>query len=89
MPEILEMSMVICFGVSWPISILKSYKARTAKGKSLVFLIFIWIGYVCGILSKIMSDKITYVLVFYIINIVMVSIDLLLYLRNMKLDRKA
>lgn len=87
MGEILEMLMVIAFGISWPLNIIKSYKARTAKGKSLLFLLFIFFGYVCGILSKVITDNITYVFIFYCINIVMVLIDIVLYYRNVWLDR--
>lgn len=87
MGQLLESAMVICFGLSWPISIYKSYTSRTAKGKSLPFLIFIFIGYICGIISKFIGGNITYVLFFYILNSVMVFIDLLLYFRNKKIDK--
>ncbi|MDF2484450.1 MAG: hypothetical protein K0R46_618 [Herbinix sp.] len=86
MSEILEAIMVLCFGMSWPISIMKSYRSRTARGKSVLFIILILIGYVCGITSKIVGNKINYVLVFYIINLIAVSIDLILYIRNRRLD---
>lgn len=86
MSQIFEAIMVISFGISWPTSILKSYTSRTAKGKSLVFLLFILVGYVFGIVSKFIGNNITYVVVFYIINFIMVFIDLCLYLRNRKLD---
>ena len=87
MSEIFEAIMVICFGLSWPASVFKSYRSRTAKGKSLTFEIFIWIGYVFGIIGKIVSSTITYVFIFYVINVVMVSIDICLYIRNRKLDK--
>jgi len=83
----LETVMLVCFGMSWPLSIIKSYRARTAKGTSVLFHIFILIGYISGITAKILSDKINYVLAFYIINAVMVFINILLYIRNKKLDR--
>ncbi len=89
MSEIFEAGMVICFGLSWPLSVIKSWKSRTAKGKSLLFELFIWLGYVCGISGKIINHNITYVFIFYIINIVMVSADIILYFRNKKLDRIA
>ena len=89
MSEIFEAAMVICFGLSWPLSVIKSWKSRTAKGKSLWFELFIWIGYVCGIAGKIINHNITYVFIFYIINICMVSTDIVLYFRNVNLDRKA
>lgn len=90
--EIFEAIMVICFGLSWPLSVYKSWKSRTAKGKSLLFEVFIAIGYVSGIIGKIVGatvyDKpITYVFIFYIINICMVTVDIILYIRNVHLDK--
>lgn len=96
MAEIFEIAMVLCFGASWPMNIMRSYRARTAKGKSIAFLILISIGYVAGIISKFcnadyMADfsKKWYVLIFYCINLVMVCIDMVLYFRNVRLDKKA
>ncbi|HPE15771.1 MAG TPA: hypothetical protein PK597_02335 [Oscillospiraceae bacterium] len=86
MGELFETFMVVSFGISWPLSIYKSYTSRTAKGKSLVFMVFILFGYACGIASKLLGGHITYVLAFYILNLVMVSIDLGLYFRNRRLD---
>ena len=86
MGTVLEMIMVICFGLSWPINIAKSLRSRTAKGKSPLFLIFIMIGYVAGILGKIITHSITYVLGFYVLNLVMVGFDLVLYFINRKRD---
>ena len=81
--------MVISFGISWPISIGKSITSKTARGKSLIFMVFILIGYIFGIAAKLMADQITYVLVFYVVNFVMVSCDILLYFRNKRYDREA
>ena len=96
MSEILEIVMVLCFGASWPMNIMRSYRARTAKGKSIMFLILISIGYVAGIISKFTNVAYMaefahkwYVLVFYCINLVMVCIDMCLYFRNTMLDKKA
>ncbi len=87
MSQLFEAVMVICFGISWPLSIAKSIKSKTAKGKSLLFISFIEIGYAFGIVSKLISDNVTYVLVFYIINFIMVAVDIALYFRNSKLDK--
>ena len=89
MSEIFEAVMVVCFGASWPLSVYKSWTARTAKGKSLLFECLIFLGYVSGIAGKLITHNITYVFVFYILNIVMVSIDICLYVRNRRLDRAA
>jgi len=89
MASILEALMVISFGVSWPVSILKSIRARTAVGKSVYFLLLILFGYACGILSKLAAGRVTYVFIFYVINFVMVSVDLVVYFRNRRLDKAA
>ena len=85
MSELLEICMVVCFGFSWPMSVLKSYRARTAKGKSLFFLVMICIG----IAAKLTAPTFKwYVLFFYVLNLIMVSCDLVLYFRNRRLDRE-
>lgn len=57
MEEILEIIMVVSFGMSWPLNVLKSYRARTTKGKSLPFLVLIFAGYICGIASKLTAES--------------------------------
>lgn len=96
MAEILEVIMIICFGASWPFNVIKSYKARTAKGKSLWFLCLIIFGYIAGIASKFLNETYMadfstkwYVLFFYFLNLIMVTADLILYFRNKKLDRRS
>ena len=86
MSHIFEALMVISFGISWPTSIIKSYTSRTAKGKSIIFLLFVLLGYVFGIISKLIMENITYVLIFYVINFIMVFIDLCIYFRNKRID---
>ena len=88
MAEFLEACMIISFGLSWPTSIIKSWKVRTAKGKSLLFLIFVEIGYVCGISAKLIAGNISYVFPFYVLNFVMVGTDIVLCFRNRALDRQ-
>ncbi|TGE36357.1 hypothetical protein E4K67_20740 [Desulfosporosinus fructosivorans] len=79
--SIFEIIMLICFGAAWPLSIYKSYTSRSIKGKSVSFLIVILIGYVAGILNKIFNqyDAVVYL---YLLNFIMVLIDLLIYFRN-------
>ena len=96
MSEILEIIMIVSFGLSWPANVMKSWKSRSAKGKSITFLCLILFGYVAGIASKFMNEgymaefsKKWYVLVFYILNFAMVFTDLMLYFRNKRLDRLA
>ena len=95
MAEFLEVIMILSFGASWPLNVIKSYKARTAKGKSFAFLCLIFFGYIAGIISKILNEAYMmsfstkwYVLFFYVLNLIMVAADLCLYVRNYRLDRK-
>jgi hypothetical protein len=95
MAEIAEVIMIVCFGASWPFNVIKSYKARTAKGKSPVFLCLIIIGYIAGIASKFLNEAYMvsinekwYVLFFYVLNLIMVGADLLLYIRNYRIDKE-
>ena len=86
--SIFEAGMLMCFGLAWPINIYKSLKTRTAKGKSLLFLVVVFVGYVSGIIHKILYNM-DFVIVLYCINIAMVTIDFFLYLRNKRLDELA
>lgn len=95
--ELMEAVTILCFGLSWPISIRKSYLSKTAKGKSLFFEVFLLIGYAFGITRKIIqitvldcSGTIFFLaFFFYILNFVEISIDIGLYFRNCRYDRLA
>ena len=95
--DLFEALTIFCFGLSWPISIRKSYISRTAKGKSLFFEVFLLIGYAFGIARKIIqviamdsSGFIFYLsFFFYVLNFIEISIDVALYFRNVKLDKLA
>lgn len=84
MVQIFECIMLICFGISWPVSVYKSIVSKSTQGKSVIFIIAILIGYTFGILGKIIGDNITYVLIVYIFNFIVVSLDLVLYFINRK-----
>jgi hypothetical protein len=96
MSELLEIVMILSFGASWPFNVVRSFKARTAKGKSPTFMLLIIFGYIAGIASKFLNEAYMaafsekwYVLFFYFLNLIMVAIDFGLYLRNRRLDRLA
>jgi len=95
MAEFLEILMMGSVGASWPLNVIKSYRARTTKGKSLAFLFLIFFGYIAGISSKVVNETYMasisqkwYVLFFYVLNFVMVGADLCLYARNKKIDKE-
>ena len=88
MGSILETVMLVCFGFSWPLNVMKAYKAKTAKGTSLPFILLIVAGYVAGITAKVITDQINYVLIAYIVNLAIVSLNIVIYFRNVSLDKK-
>lgn len=92
MANILETAMLICFGCSWPISAYHSWKAKTAKSTSLKFILLIMTGYIAGIASKVLkwveSGNFNYVIIVYILNILFVTANLVIYFRNKKLDSR-
>ncbi|MBO5280575.1 MAG: hypothetical protein J6B55_05045 [Clostridia bacterium] len=95
MAELLEILMIVSFGASWPLNVIKSYKARTTKGKSIAFLCLIFFGYIAGITSKLVNAEYManfankwYVLFFYVLNFLMVGADIVMYIRNLRLDKE-
>ena len=88
MGSILETVMLVCFGFSWPLNVIKTYRAKTAKGTSLLFILLIITGYIAGISAKLISGQINYVLIAYILNLAIVSLNLIVYFHNVSLDKK-
>lgn len=86
MSSMLEATMLICFGLSWPINTMKAYRARSAKNMSLPFILLIIFGYVAGISAKLLLNQVNYVLAVYILNLAVVSTNLMVYFRNKRLD---
>lgn len=87
MESMLESIMLICFGLSWPISVMKNIKAGTAKNMSLRFTMLIIAGYIAGIAAKLWNHSINYVLAVYILNLAMVSVNLFVYFINKRKDK--
>lgn len=92
-PQFCEIAMLCLFGCSWPFNIAKALKAKTAKGKSIGFELLIFTGYIIGLFGKLYAYKQTgtlaYSVWFYIADILMVTIDLVLYVINARWDRAA
>ena len=88
MADFLEALMLLCFGLSWPVSLIKNIRSGTAKGMSLTFTVLIIIGYVAGIGAKLYTHNINYVFAVYIWNIVLVIGNLAVYFINKHKDRR-
>ena len=95
MSEILEIIMLVAFGVSWPISLIKNIKSRSTKGVSILFYFLILVGYVAGIISKFTNEAYMasinekwYVLIFYFFNFTVVGLNIIVYFRNKAIEAK-
>ncbi len=88
MAEIFETVMLLCFGFSWPVSLLKNLRAKSAKSTSLAFICLILVGYGAGITAKLMTVGCNFVFYVYIFNVVMVLANLGVTLYNRKKDRR-
>ena len=88
MGAIFETVMLVCFGLSWPINVVKAYKSQTTKGTSLSFIFLIITGYVAGIIAKVIAGQTNYVLIVYVINLVIVLLNVVVYARNYQLDKR-
>ncbi len=90
--QLCEIGMLVAFGLSWPFNIAKSWRSRTAKGKSVLFEFIILFGYFIGLLGKFITLQRSGVLPWstwvYFADIAMVSADVALYFRNTALDRR-
>lgn len=103
--SIMEALMVLCFGLSWPLNIVKAWKARSTRGMSLPFYLLIWTGYVFAIVGKLLSiyyyvhiaatasswTEVVkwYVMFFYVLNLLMLSCGIGIYFRNVRLEKRA
>jgi hypothetical protein len=79
--------MLVCFGAAWPFSIYQGIVSRSNKGKSLIFLLVVEAGYLSGIIHKIYwaMDRVIWL---YILNFVLVAIDVAVFLRNRSLEER-
>ena len=84
---VFEFLMLVCFGFSWPFSILKSIRSRSTKGKSLEFMLLVLCGYIFGLIHKLLYSR-DWVIWAYAAAMLLVVIDLLLYVRNWRDERK-
>ncbi|MBO4343820.1 MAG: hypothetical protein IKX77_01835 [Clostridia bacterium] len=95
MAELLEILMIVSFGVSWPLNLRKLIKSKSTKGVSLAFYLLIFFGYGVGITSKFLNESYManfatkwYVLIFYFFNFTVVGLNIIVYFRNRALEKQ-
>ena len=82
--NIFEAGMLLCFGASWPAAVLKTYRTKNVEGKSLLFLSLILIGYICGMINKVLNFGYDFVFWLYVLNFLLVFCDFILYFKYKK-----
>ena len=92
--KVLEAVMIVLFGISWPFNLAKSIRSKTTKGKSLLFLVLIDLGYLAGLTSKSFSETFVWntdwwIFVIYSINFTLVTLDLIVYFINRARENKS
>lgn len=78
--SIFEALMLICFGLSWPISIAKTIRTKHVAGKSKLFMMVVIAGYGFGITHKVLYSP-DWVIGLYVLNLALVATDLALCVR--------
>jgi len=84
--SVFEIVMLVCFGMSWPISIAKALRTKVVAGKSPLFMGIICVGYVCGLVHKLVYSM-DWVIALYALNLMLVATDLVLYFRYLPRER--
>ena len=85
--SVFEAGMLLCFGASWPFAVLKTYRTKVVKGKSRLLLSLVIVGYICGMINKILNSM-DIVFWLYVINLLLVSTDLILCLKYRSSEEK-
>ena len=84
--SVFEAIMLVCFGVSWPISIARSLRTKVVSGKSPLFMGIVCFGYMSGVVHKVIYS-LDWVIILYAINIILVAFDLFLYFKYLPKEK--
>ena len=85
--SIWEVLFLLCFAVSWPVSIAKSLRTKVVIGKSPLFMSLIILGYIFGIIHKALYSH-DIVIWLYVFNALLVTTDLVLYFTYIGRNRR-
>ena len=91
--QMFEAGMLVCFGLSWPVSVFKTFRTRRTEGKSLAFMVLVWVGYCSGMAAKFVAaaapgKTLDWVTALYAVNWLLVALDIALYLRYSRAARQ-
>ena len=87
--QLCEFFMLFAFGFSWPFAIARTYRAKRVDGKSPMFMAIVLVGYVFGIMARILDSDPSndWLIAVYLIDMTLVSTDLTLYFHYSRKNR--
>ena len=85
---LLELAMLVSFGLSWPFAIVRTYRAKRVDGKSPQFMFIVIFGYCCGIAAHLVDGTDLWLCFVYLADILLVATDLALYFVYSRRNRK-
>ena len=87
--QLCEFFMLFAFGFSWPFAIARTYRAKRVDGKSPVFMAIVLVGYVFGIMARMLDSDPSndWLIAVYLIDMTLVSTDLTLYFHYSRKNR--
>ena len=87
--QLCEFFMLFAFGFSWPFAIARTYRAKRVDGKSPMFMAIVLVGYVFGIMARILDSDPSndWLIAVYLIDMTLVSTDLMLYFHYSRKNR--
>jgi hypothetical protein len=92
--ELLEGGMLVCFGISWPVDIIRTIRTGRTEGKSLAFMSLVLAGYVLGMGAKLARVAGTgqwpeLITLLYVFNSAAIIVDIVITLRLRPLPGRA
>ena len=87
--QVLEAGMLVAFGVSWPVDVMKTLRTRRTEGKSLAFMSLVFVGYVLGMSGKLAratspGEAVEWITALYVFNAVIIAVDIAVTVRMRK-----
>jgi hypothetical protein len=90
--ELLEGGMLVCFGISWPVDIVRTLRTGRTEGKSLAFMSLVLAGYILGMGAKLARVAGTgrwpeLITLLYVFNAIAIIVDIAVTIRLRRLDK--
>ena len=87
--QMFEAGMLVAFGVSWPVDVMKTLRTRRTEGKSLAFMSLVLAGYLLGLGGKLAraagpGEQVEWITALYVFNAIIIFVDIAVTVRMRK-----